>query len=73
MHADRAGAIGSEPTAFEEEAGRIRRGLSEFDSSVVREAPFQPVRLIVRDEADELIGGLVGDTTGVGSTSRCCG
>lgn len=54
--------IASNATAFEEEASRIHAGLREFNASAVRGASFQAIRVVVRSEANELIGGLVGGT-----------
>jgi GNAT superfamily N-acetyltransferase len=54
--------IGSQREAFAEEAQRIHRGLREFNDSSAGDARFEPLRVIVRDEANELIGGLVGAT-----------
>ena len=47
---------------FEEEADRIRRGLREFNEAAAGSAAFEPLRVIVRDEAQRLLGGLVGAT-----------
>ena len=53
--------IGSDHQTLETEAQRIRQGLRDFNASIV--APdYIPIRVVVRDEAGELIGGLVGGT-----------
>ena len=52
--------IGADPTALEAEAQRVRRGLRDFNASVIGEADFRPVRIVVRDDSEELIGELVG-------------
>jgi GNAT superfamily N-acetyltransferase len=54
--------VASDPTAFEQEASRIRAGLREFNDAAAGNPAFRPLRVIARDEARELIGGLLGAT-----------
>jgi GNAT superfamily N-acetyltransferase len=54
--------IASDPAAFEQEASRIRAGLRAHNDAAAGDAAFQLLRVIVRSEAGELIGGLLGAT-----------
>jgi ribosomal protein S18 acetylase RimI-like enzyme len=53
--------VASDPTALEAEAQQIQRGLREFNASRVGD-DFRPLRIVARDDADQVIGGLVGAT-----------
>ena len=44
------------------EAGRIQRGVRDFNASIVVEADFHPLRVFAWDDAAALMGGLVGET-----------
>ena len=54
--------VTSDPKAFEAEVERIRRGLLDFNASIVGEADFRPIQVFARDDAGDLVGGLVGAT-----------
>ena len=46
----------------EVEAGRIQRGVRDFNTSIVAEADFHPLRVFAYDDSGDLIGGLIGET-----------
>jgi GNAT superfamily N-acetyltransferase len=52
--------IKSDPEPTDADVQRIRRGLREFNNSISTD--LEPVVVIARDEADEVIAGLVGWT-----------
>jgi GNAT superfamily N-acetyltransferase len=54
-------SIGFEPQAAQETIDAIQRGLSEYNRRVLGEERYEPLRLIARDEAGEVAGGLLGD------------
>ena len=44
------------------EAGRIQRGVRDFNASIVVEAEFLPLRVFAWDDSADLMGGLIGET-----------
>ena len=54
--------VTSDTKPFEAEVRRVHRGLREFNASVIGEADFRLIGVFARDDAGDLIGGLVGAT-----------